>query len=265
MRRLTVTAAAVAAVATVGVGAGTAFATGTSTPGPTATATQGAGTQGTATAPARLAKLQARASAAVAKRVTALNKEIATVQAAQDLGTDQPALLKTLQADVSGLQALGQKIAGDSTVAVAAADYRTVFTNYRVFALALPVSRLVRAADRIDNMAIPKGTAAEGKLAAHVTPATSAQVTPLLDDIKAQLAAAGTATNGLSAQLINLTPATWNANHSVLQSPRTSVKAAVGDLKKAVADGKQARADLRAARPHHSTTTPAPGSTSTAA
>lgn len=246
MRRLSTTAAALTALATVGVGAGTAFAAGsssTTTPSASVHRTKQGGTK---KGPATLQGIQSKASLAVTARVDALNKEITKVQAAKNLGSGQAALLTRLHDDVTGLQALGQKIAGDTTRATAVADYRTVFTSYRGFVL--PVVRLAATVDRIDTIAIPKVTALESKLAAHVTPTDSAQVTPLLNDITAQLAAAGTATKGLSAQLLSLTPGSWKANHSVLDQSRTAVKAAVGDLKKAAADAKQVRGDLKAAR-----------------
>ncbi|MCU4183223.1 hypothetical protein K6U06_02540 [Acidiferrimicrobium sp. IK] len=247
MRRLPAVAAAVAALTTVGVGAGSAFAAGTpASPAPAAGAQS------------RLQKIQAKASAAVTHQVDALNKQIAKVQAAKDLGADQAPLLASLQGEVSGLQALGRTIAADTTAASAAKDAKTIVTGYRVKGFELPMSRMVLAADRVSAQAVPRLTGIETKLAARVTPADTAQVTSLLADMKTQLTSAGGATAGLAAKLLVLTPAGFAADHALLAQPRASLAAAGADLKKAVADAKLARADIKAAG-HSAAPAPAPG------
>jgi hypothetical protein len=149
---------------------------------------------------------------------------------------------------VPALQTLGQKIAHDTTVATAGADYRDVFTQYRVFALVLPVTRMVGTVDRIHSVTAAKLTTVEHTLAARTTSADSAQVQPLLADLTSKLAAAQSTTSGLPAKLLALTPAQWDANHSLLEAPVAAVKGAVADVKAAAADAKQVRTIERAGR-----------------
>lgn len=256
MHRVPATVAALAAVATLGMSAGSAFAAGSPSTAPSGAATP-AGKAAPAKAPATLQQIQAQAAADIATRVGDLNAAVAKVQAARDLGGDQATLVARLQADVTGLGQLGQKIAADTTPASARADRALIFTNYRIIALALPVARLVGAVDRIDNATLPKLTAFEAKVTARLTPANSAQVQPLLSDIAAQVAAAGKATSGVSATLLAFTPTQWNADHHLLDAERASVKSAVADLAKAASDRKQILA--LAGRSHRAPAAPAAG------
>lgn len=256
MHRLPATVAALAAVATLGVSAGSAYAAGSPSTTPSG-ATTPVSNAAPAKAPATLQQIQAQAAADITTRVGDVNSAIAKVQAAKDLGADQATLVTRLQADVSGLGQLGQKIAADTTTASARADRALIFTNYRIIALALPVARLVGAVDRIDNATLPKLTAFEAKVTARLTPANSAQIQPLLADIASQVAAAGKATSGASAALLALTPAQWNADHHLLDAQRASVKSVAADLAKAASDRKEILALAKGA--HRAAVAPAAG------
>jgi hypothetical protein len=141
------------------------------------------------------------------------------------------------------------KIAADTTVATAAADYKTIFTTYRVYAVAIPQSRLAGAADRMTSTSIPRLTDAQSKLAAALAGPDASKSTPALladlTDMSTQIAAATSSLNGVAAQSLAVTPAAYNANHSVLTSVRSAVKAAIADLKKASADGKTVLAAIK--------------------
>jgi hypothetical protein len=163
--------------------------------------------------------------------------------------SDRSTLLGRLDSDVSGLTALETKIAGDSTLATAVADYKTIFTTYRVFAVALPQTRIVSVADRGVSTAIPKLTAAESKLAGLLSGKDASKSTPALQadltDMTTQISAATSALNGVSSSALAVTPSDFNSNHSVLASARASVKTAVADLKKARSDAQAVRAALK--------------------
>jgi hypothetical protein len=212
-----------------------------------------------ATTPASLSGVQAKAAAAITLRVNDLNAAIAKVNGDSGLGSAAPTLAAYLQADIPGLQALGQKIAADPTVAVAVSDAKTIFTNYRVLALVLPAARLAGASDQIENGSIPRLNADAAKAATYETPANQATIGPLVSDLNAQISAAGPAVSGISATILAYTPAQWNANQSLLSASRSAVQGAAGDIKKAFTDVQQIRADLKA---QHSAA-PATPSTST--
>ena len=110
---------------------------------------------------------------AVSLRVNDLNAAISKVNADSRLGSDNAALVAYLQADIAPLQALGQKIAGDTTESTAAADYATIFTNYRVLALVLPAAHIAGAADQIDVTTVPTLTALAAKAAVTRQPSQS--------------------------------------------------------------------------------------------
>jgi hypothetical protein len=193
----------------------------------------------TTASPPSLSGLQAKAAAAISLRVGDLNAAIAKVNAAQRLGSDSAALTAYLQAPIAPLQALGQKIAGDTVESTAATDYASIFTNFRVLALALPASHIAGAADQIDVTTIPKLTALATKAATRVTLANQAVLQPLINDLHGQITAAANATAGIAATELAATPAEWNANHGLLASGHSAAKSAENDATKARADLKQ--------------------------
>ena len=198
-------------------------------------------------APPTLSGIQAKAAAAILLRVDDLNAAASKVNADRRLGSDNAALAAYLQTDVAPLQALGQKIAGDTTESTAAADYATIFTNYRVLALVLPAAHIASAADQIDVTTVPKLTALATKAASHVNSSNQGVLQPLLNDLNAQITAASNATAGVAATVLAYTPTEWNANHDLLTSGRSAVQSADTDTATAQADLKQIAAVLKPA------------------
>jgi hypothetical protein len=225
-----------AVVALVAGSCAPAFADGTSTPAPVAGKS--------------LSAIQAEAKIKTTARIGALNTAIAKVNAAQDItSADRATILDTLNGDLAGMNTVEATIAADTTALTAAADYKTIFTTYRVYAVAIPQSRLAAAADRMTSTAIPRLTDAQSKLAAALAGPDSSKSTPELQadlsDMSAQIASATSALNGIAAQALAVTPSAFNSNHSVLQPVRSAVKAAIADLKKAAADGKTVLAAIK--------------------
>jgi hypothetical protein len=218
-----------------------------------------AGAATPAATPQNLSGIQAKAAAAVSLRVNDLKAAVAKVNADPKLGTDSAALAAYLQADIAPLQALGQKIAGDTVGSTAAADYSTIFTNFRVLVLVLPAARIAGSADQIDVTTVPKLTALATKAASHVDAANQAVLQPLLSDLNAQIAAAANGTAGVSATVLAYTPAQRNADHDLLASARGTLQAADTDLTKARADLKQIAAVLKPAGPSASSSGASPG------
>jgi hypothetical protein len=213
-----------------------AFADGTSTPAPSAGKS--------------LAAIQANAKVKTTARIGALNTAIAKVNAAHDISSaDRATILGTLNGDLAGMNTIEAKLAADTTVATAAADYETIFTTYRVYAVAIPQSHLAAAADRMTSTSIPKLTDAQAKLTAALAGPDASKSTPALQadltDMSTQIAAASAALNGIASEALAVTPSAFNSNHSVLEPVRTAVKAAIADLKKAAADGKTVLAAIK--------------------
>ena len=123
-------------------------------------------------------------------------------------------------------------------------EQQEIFSDYRVYALVLPVGHMVRAVDVVDNLIAPALNQAAGMFETAITTRGLTSLQPTLDDMKAQLATAAQATSGLAARLEALTPAQWNASHEVLSSPRSSLDAARDALRKARQDGNTILAGL---------------------
>jgi hypothetical protein len=197
-----------------------------------------------------LADIQKSASIKTTARIGSLNTAIAKVTAAADItSADRTTILATLNADVAGMNTVEAKIAADTDVATAAADYKTIFTTYRVYAVAIPQARFAAAADRMTGTSIPKLTDAETKLAAALAGPDKSKSTPALQaeltDMQNQTAAATSGLNGVAAASLAVTPADYNANHGVLSPERGAVKSAIADVKKAAADGRDILAAIK--------------------
>jgi hypothetical protein len=207
-----------------------------------------AGAATPANTPQSLSGLQADAAGAISQRTDDLNAAISKVNGDPRLGSDNAALVVYLQADIAPLQALGAKIAGDTSASTAAADYATIFTNFRVLALVLPAAHIAGAADQINVTTIPTLAAQAAKAASHVNPSNQAVLQPLINDLHGQITAAGTATAGDTAAVLASTPTEWNTDHDLLASGHSAVRSARNDIAKAEADLKQIVAVLKPAQ-----------------
>jgi hypothetical protein len=203
------------------------------------------GSGGSAATPATLSGVQAKAAAAITKRVNSLNSAIAKVNAATGLGSGQATLASYLGADIAPLQQLNTKIQGDTTLQQARQDASTIFSGYRVYLLVLPAARIAGDADRITTTVVPRLTSAASKAQAHENAQNQAQLQPLISDLNAQIAAATNATNGLAGTVLGYTPTMWNGNHELLSPARSDDQTANAAVKQARHDVVQIAQILR--------------------
>ncbi len=96
-----------------------------------------------------LADLRARSQSEVSRRITALDQLLARLGQAPDPFGANTAQQHVLEDTKSALSALGSKIQGGCYASrdSAVTDVRSIFTSYRVFALRMPQTRLLIAAD----------------------------------------------------------------------------------------------------------------------
>jgi hypothetical protein len=232
-RRTAITLTATTVVlAGIASSAGAALATiGTTTPSSSAQPT----THGQS-----LAAIQAKAAAAIAKRLASLNVALTSVGAnAFITAADKATLQTTLTSDQTGLTALGVTIAADTTAKQAATDCATIFTGYRVYALALPQVRYAEATDDLTGTVLPKLQDAQSKLEALLAADPSkntAAVQVSMADLATKISAIQAGTDGLSASVLAFTPAQYDANHALLAAPRATLADARIDVKAARAD-----------------------------
>lgn len=232
-------AATAIAAGACGVVSGPALA---ATSSPTTSPTSSSPTSASsASSTTRLNAIKQRAKLAIDDRLSALHFAVSDVQGNRFISsTDKTTLLNTLDGDLSGLTALGTKIQEDTTLAEAEADYRTIFTGYRVFALALPQVRYAAACDDITGTVLPRLTDAHTRLAALLAGPDKSKDTPpvqaAMQNLADQIQTVTTSTNGLSATVLAITPAQWDANHSILAGPIQTLRTARGDVRTARED-----------------------------
>jgi hypothetical protein len=208
--------------------------------------------------PASLSEIQAKAAAAITLRVNDLNSAIAKVQANANLGSEQSVLASYLQADIAPLQALGQKIAADTTATAAQADAATIFSNFRVLALVLPATWLAGDSTVILNKAVPDLTTALNKAKGDVNPENQGTLDPLIADLTNQIGTATSAATGIASTVLSYAPSAWNSNHNVLEPSHTSQQTAQNAIKAGRTDVREIWSYLKSDRGTTSTaTTPA--------
>ncbi len=202
------------------------------------------------TAPRTLAEIQAAGAQQTAARTTSLNAAIAKFTANRFLSSaDRATILSTLQGDLTGMSTVASAIAADTSIAQARTDYRTIFTSYRVYVVALPQAHFAASADALEGTALPKLTAARQKLSDALAGPKASKSTPALQadlaDMATQIATAQQALSGLAAAALAVTPAAYNANPAVLAPVRQSLTTASTAVKAARADAKTVLAALR--------------------
>lgn len=200
------------------------------------------------TPPSTLAAIQKAADAAIDRRLAALEKGTAKVKASTRL-TDAHAaeVLATFAADSAGLAALRATIDADTDRATAAAHYTQIYSDYRVYAVALRQAAYAAAADGLSARAIPALQSSHDALVAAL--AASGKSTPELEadlvDMQAKIDAASAALAGVADSALATTPADFNANHDTLADERAAIATARASVKQARADGKTVLKALR--------------------
>ncbi len=192
-------------------------------------------------APKTLAEIQTAGAKATSDRIASLNKEIPKISSHACISDgDKSTILGTLNSDLASMQTLAGEIAADTDVATAAAHYKSIFDDYRVYAVAIPQAHYAAAADCITSKAIPALTAAQTKLTALLAGKDASKSTPEIEatmaDLASQIATATSNTNGVAAAALAVTPASYNADHSALSSAKSSISTANAALKAAKAD-----------------------------
>lgn len=232
-----------AAITAVAIGAGTAALTGVPTGAFAATTptTPAPAAGSTSTKGATLNAIRTRAAAAVSLRVNALQAAITDVGPNRyATASDRATILTTLQSDLAGMNTLGPEIQADTTVATAESGYRSIFTQFRVFALALPQARLAASADDLTGTVVPRLSDARTRLQSLLAGADSGKDTPAVQaamaDLSTRISGIGTATDGLTTAILGYTPAQWNAAPGILAPWKTKLVTARADTRSARSD-----------------------------
>lgn len=161
------------------------------------------------------------------------------------------ALDEILSSTAEGLRALRAEIEADTTVEQLKADIKSIFEDYRVYALVARQVWLVVADDTVDATADGFDTAAD-RLEAAIDAAEAAGKD--VGDAREHLAAmirhveaARDEVDGDAEAVLALTPADWNAGDAqpVLREARQSIADARGHLRSALQEARGILADIK--------------------
>jgi len=206
------------------------------------------------TPPAKLTELKARADEAVKDRLAQIDKLSARLHdAAADCGQNAD-VAGQLANDRTGLEALDATIQAETDAKKAVAEYRQIFTDFRIYWLETPKTHEVVACDR-GSKADATLTSLEQKIQGRVDEAkakgydvTNAQAA--LDDMGAKLSDATTHANQASSSVADLkadkgNPSVLSSNFAALSKGRQDLHTAWTDLQAARHDARTAIDDLK--------------------
>jgi hypothetical protein len=197
----------------------------------------------------------------IAQRITALNalsSKIDGLGSAAATGTATPTaahkplltdaqvseLKGKIQDATNSLNTLKQKIDADTDVATARTDDKSIMTQYRIYAVLMPLLRHMVWVDLMTN-ALGKMSGLDDKIQTAIgkAPASQqAQLTTLFKDYQAKLADAQTQLTNAANAFAALTPDGYNKNPSGFK--QSTLAGLHKDTKAAQADVKAARNDL---------------------
>jgi hypothetical protein len=196
-----------------------------------AQAAPSAPTPPTVTVPDTLPAIQTAGDRATANRIAALNRTIPSITRNDCLtADDQAQILATLNAALDGMTTLRDEIANATDAPTAAAAYRSVFEDWRVYGVAIPQSLYAASADCLVNRAIPALLTAQEKLQAALDGPYADRVTPEIEadmaELANQISIAQTNVDGVAAAALAVTPADYNADPAVLAPAKVSITTA---------------------------------------
>jgi hypothetical protein len=189
----------------------------------------------------RLPLLRTKVAAAAGRHLTEVHQLQNRAASAKDLSaSDRSALQGDLASVAGALQDVQQEAGGAGTCAALGSALRALVAT-RVYAVAVPKTHLVVAADteaavvRLFQSNLPRVEAAVNR--AEAKGADGATLSRALSDLKAQLAGAAQASSGVAATVLAVTAASYPNSTATLQG-------AHGQLRKGAAALRQAGKDL---------------------
>ncbi|HVQ44420.1 MAG TPA: hypothetical protein VMT30_05645 [Candidatus Saccharimonadia bacterium] len=199
----------------------------------------------------RLTNLKVKGDAEITRRIASLTAASEKLRASNKLTpADLAGLTAQINAELTGLANLQTKLRADTVLAAARTDAASIVSDYRVYALVLPKTRLVATYDRI-TAAQAKFTQLQAQLQIRLEAAKTAgkDTAPLVAAKKAfdaKLAASQSRTSGLGVKLLALQPSDYNADRGILEANRLVLVTARDDLTAARAAAKTIADGLKA-------------------
>ena len=252
--------------AIVAGGLGIALAAGTSAAAFADTPTPTPAPSATAKAPRTLADLQKAGATATSKRIASLDKATDAVKKDTTLSDDhRSTILGTFSKDRDAMTKLATTIAADTDAATAEKDVKSIYSDYRVYTVALRQAHDAAAADRITGKTVPALDTAHDRLSKLAdSKKAGSDVTDKLAEMAKLADSAKSAVAHVASDALAVTPASYDADHTALDASKKSIESARDDIKKAAADGKDAAKALHTSskgsstKKSSSTSTPTP-------
>lgn len=193
---------------------------------------------------AGLNEIQRAADRATDNRIRALEEALEEVADSEHLSDGhRSTITATLQSDLDAMHDLQDEIAAEDSAADALTAYRSIFTDYRVYAVAIPQSLYAAAADGLTDSALPLLQQVHDDLAAVAD--GDAEVESALDEMQASIDEATELLDGLADAMLAVSPADFNADPEVLADLRDSLREATDATRDAREDARDIREDLR--------------------
>ncbi|MBI4088334.1 hypothetical protein HY418_03070 [Candidatus Kaiserbacteria bacterium] len=195
---------------------------------------------------ARIATGKDRAGREIERRITMLNALNKRIQAMLRVSTTRKAgTSAAVEAEIADLTSLKAKIDADTDIESLRADIKSIATSYRIFALVVPQTRIIVAADKLQTTAAMMATFAD-KLQIRISAAQTSgndvtALSQLLSDMSLKITDAQTLAADAISLVADLQPdngdkAVQESNTAAMREARTKIEAALADLRTARKD-----------------------------
>lgn len=198
----------------------------------------------------RLTDIHTRCDDAISQRLTSLNDDLNRINNLTKLSTDSKTKFASLiNANLGGLNSQKVKCDGDTDLSILKTDYKNVFLDFRIYAVFLPQTNILVAADTM-GVTADQLQGIYNKLQIRVGQiGNPASLTKLLDDMQSKITDTKTQYTNAQNAVSNLTPQSFNSDPNGTktseQNALIDIKTGAQDLKAAFQDAKQIRTGLK--------------------
>jgi hypothetical protein len=204
-------------------------------------------------------RIKERSNREIDRRITALKSSIDRVNEMKRVGdSTKTSLTNSLQAEITILEQLKTKIAGETDIETLRTDAQSITKSYRVFQLVIPKTQIVAAVDRVLNI-VQDMAKVTTKLETRIMEAQTAgndvsKLNASLTDMKAKIVDANVQATSAIGMVDPLVPdngdkTLMEANKTTLKNAREKIKAAREDIVQAHKDAQTIQKALRTMKP----------------
>lgn len=185
-----------------------------------------------------LQTIQTKGASEIDRRLASLNGLTGEVSSSTKLSAaDKTTLNNEITSDISELTTLKTTLAGETTVAAAKTDAQSIFSGYRVYALVLPQTHIVKTADNQQQIETQLSALASS-ISTKLTGSTDATLSSDLATMNTDIKNAQGLSSSVETDVIALTPSDYNSNKTVLSQYLADLKNAHADNLAAATEAK---------------------------